>query len=125
VWDAIATICFIGIDLSQVYELQHRITQMPQREGSTEKYYNDLQEVWCEIDFQRLNPMECAIDIQKYNSLIQEERVFIFLDGLDDRLDNIRNDILQLKPFLIIEQAYAHVRREDTRQAVMIARQKP
>jgi hypothetical protein len=68
---------------------------MPQREGSTEKYYNDLQEVWCEIDFQRLNPMECAIDIQKYNSLIQEERVFIFLDGLDDRLDNICNDILQ------------------------------
>jgi hypothetical protein len=39
--------------------------------------------------------MECAIDIQKYNSLIQEERVFIFLDGLDDRLDNICNDILQ------------------------------
>jgi hypothetical protein len=41
------------------------------------------------------------------------------LDRLDDRLDNIRSDILQLKTFPTIEQAYAHVKREDTRQAVM------
>lgn len=41
------------------------------------------------------------------------------MDGLDDRLDNIHSDILQLKPFPTIEQAYAHVRRKDTRQVVM------
>jgi hypothetical protein len=126
VWDAIATTYFDGTDTSQVYELRHRVTRMRQRGGSIEKYYNDLQGIWREIDFRRPNPMECATDIQKYNSLIQEERVYIFLDGLDDRLDNIRSDILQLKPFPTIEQAYAHVsyahvRREDTRQAVMTA----
>ena len=41
------------------------------------------------------------------------------MDGLDDRLDNIRSDVLQLKPFPIVEQAYAHVRREDVRQHMM------
>jgi hypothetical protein len=35
-----------------------------------------------------------VVDIQHYNTMIQEERVCIFLDGLDDRLDNIRGDIL-------------------------------
>jgi hypothetical protein len=40
---------------------------------------------------------------------------------LDDQLDNIRSDILQLKLFPTIEWAYARVRREDTRQAVMTA----
>ena len=63
--------------------------------------------------------MECAIDIQKYNTILQEERVYVFLDELDDRLDNIRSDVLQLKPFPTVEQAYAHVRREDVRQSVM------
>ncbi|XP_073265014.1 uncharacterized protein [Populus alba] len=121
VWDAIATTDFDGTDTSQVYELRRRVTRMRQRGGSIEKYYNDLQEIWREIDFRCPNPMECATDIQKYNSLIQEERVYIFLDGLDDRLDNIRSDILQLKPIPTIEQAYAHVKREDTRQVVMIA----
>ncbi|KAG8368504.1 hypothetical protein BUALT_Bualt15G0052500 [Buddleja alternifolia] len=93
---------------------------MRQAGGSIEKYYNDLQGLWREIDFRRPNPMECASDIHKYNSIIQEERVYIFLDGLDDRLDKIRSDVLQMKPFPTVEQAYAHVRREEIRQAVMI-----
>ena len=65
--------------------------------------------------------MKCAENIQIYNSNIQKDRVYIFLNGLDYRLDKIRSDILQIKPFPKLEQAYAHVQREDTRQAVMLS----
>ena len=65
--------------------------------------------------------MECRTDIQQYNRRIQEERVYTFLDGLDDKLDQIRSDVLQLHPFPSVEQAYARVRREATRQAVMVS----
>ena len=58
--------------------------------------------------------MKCVEDIQLYNSNIQEDRVYVFLDGLDDRLDKIRSDVLQMKSFPSVEQVYAHVRREDT-----------
>ena len=58
--------------------------------------------------------MKCAKDIQIYNSNIQEDWVHVFLDGLDDRLDKIKSDVLQIIPFPIVEQAYAHIRREDT-----------
>ncbi|XP_073025411.1 uncharacterized protein [Primulina eburnea] len=94
---------------------------MKQVGGSIEKYYNDLQGLWREIDFRRPNPMKCATDIQSYNSILQEERVYTFLDGLDDRLDHVRSDVLCLKPFPSIEQAYADIRREDLRQFVMIS----
>lgn len=119
VWDAIATTYFDGSDVSQVYDLRRRVTRLKQASGSLEKYYNDLQGLWREIDFRRPNPMECQADIQRYNSMVQEERVYLFLDGLDDRLDGIRRDVLQLQPFPTVEQAYAHVRREAIRQAVM------
>ena len=119
VWDAIATTYFDGSDTSQVYDLRRRVTRLKQAGGSLEKYYNDLQGLWREIDFCRPNPMTCQVDIQHYNTLVQEERVYVFLDGLDDRLDNIRSDVLQMKPFPTVEQAYAHVRREALRQAVM------
>ncbi|KAJ0007959.1 hypothetical protein Pint_30762 [Pistacia integerrima] len=119
VWDSIATTFFDGTDKSQVYDLRRRVTRMRQAGGSIEKYYNDLQGLWREIDFRRPNPMKCAGDIQKYNSILQEDRVYVFLDGLDDRLDKVRSDVLQLQPFPTVEQAYAHVRREDIRQAVM------
>ncbi|XP_034919512.1 uncharacterized protein [Populus alba] len=91
VWDAIATTYFDGNDTSQVYDLRRRVTRLKQVNGSLEKFYNEL----------------------------QEERVYVFLDGLDDHLDHIRCDVLQIKPFPTVEQAYAHVRREALRQAVM------
>ena len=64
--------------------------------------------------------MKCVEDIQVYNSNIQEDRVYVFLDGLDECLDRVRSDVLQMKPFPTVEQAYAHVRREDTRQSIML-----
>jgi hypothetical protein len=66
--------------------------------------------------------MECVVDIQHYNDMIQEDRVYVFLDGLDDKLDKIWVDILQMHLFPTIERAYAHVCREAVRQAVMITR---
>ena len=120
VWDSIATTYFDGTDTSQVFNLKKRVARMRQAGGSIEQYYNGLQGLWREIDFRRPNPMKCVNDIQRYNSILQEDRVYIFLDGLDDRLDKIRSDVLQLRPFPTVEQAYAHVRREDIRQAVML-----
>ena len=64
VWDSVATTYFDGTDTSQVYDLKRRVTKMRQVGGSIEKYYNDLQGLWKEIDFRRPNPMNCATDIQ-------------------------------------------------------------
>lgn len=63
--------------------------------------------------------MECTVNIQHYNTLLQEERVYTFLDGLDDRLDKIRTDVLQLHPFPSVELANAHVRWEALRKTIM------
>ncbi|KAL6350723.1 hypothetical protein AAG906_028185 [Vitis piasezkii] len=113
VWDAIATTYFNGSDATQVYELRRRVARLRQGSGSLEKYYNDLQGLWREIDFRRPNLMQCP-----------EDRVYTFLDGLDDKLDNIRSDVLQLKPFPTVEQAYAHVPNdgEEAAGAVLASR---
>jgi hypothetical protein len=109
VWDSIATTYFDGTDTSQVYDLKRRVTRMKQSGEPIETYYNCLQGVWREIDFRRPNLMECVYHIQKYNTLLQEDQVYTFLDGLDDRLDKIKSDVLQLKSFPTVEQAYAYV----------------
>ena len=105
--------------------MKRQVARTRQDGGSIESYYNTLQKLWREIDFRHPNPMKCVEDIQLYNSNIQEDRVYVFLDGLDDQLDKIRSDVLQMKPFPSVEQAYAHVRREDTRQAVMLNNTEP
>ena len=57
--------------------------------------------------------MKCAKDIQIYNAHVQEDRVYTFLDGLNDRLDKVQSDMLQLRLFSMVEQAYAQVQKED------------
>ncbi|XP_075074367.1 uncharacterized protein LOC142161973 [Nicotiana tabacum] len=95
VWDSIATTYFDGGDTSQVYDLNRKVTQHKQSGGSIVTYYNNLQ----------------GREKKGYNSILQEDRVYMFLDRLDDRLDKIRGDMLQLQPFPTVEQASAHVRR--------------
>ncbi|PIN22807.1 hypothetical protein CDL12_04473 [Handroanthus impetiginosus] len=64
-----------------------------------------------------------GVDIsQVYDPKRKEDRVYTFLDGLDDRLNKVQGDVLQLKPFPTVEQAYALVRREDLRQSIMLTK---
>ena len=81
VWDSIATTYFDGTDTSQNYDLKRRVTKMRQVGGSIEKYYNDLQGLWKEIDFRRPNPMNCATDIQ---NIIQSYKKTEFISFLMD-----------------------------------------
>ncbi|XP_078153858.1 uncharacterized protein LOC144549001 isoform X4 [Carex rostrata] len=120
VWDAIASTFNNGNDTAQVFDLNKRVARLKQSGRGVEEYYNELQTLWREIDFRRPNPMIHIEDIEKFNGFIQETRVYTFLDGLDDRLDNVRADVLQMSPFPTVEQAYARVRREATRQEIMM-----
>jgi hypothetical protein len=89
VWDSIVTTYFDVSDTSQVYDLRRCVTRRKQAGCSLEKYFTDLHGLRREIDFPRPNPMECVADIKHYNDMLQEDRVYVFLDGLDDRLDKI------------------------------------
>jgi hypothetical protein len=63
--------------------------------------------------------MACTIDIENFDKFIQESRIYSFLDGLDDKLDNERENILQMTPFSALEQTFAMVRKDVTRQEIM------
>ncbi|XP_078173281.1 uncharacterized protein LOC144567101 [Carex rostrata] len=94
VWDAIATTFYDGSDAAQVFDLNKRVNRIKQSGRSVEEYYNELQDIWLEIDFRRPNPMSCTTDIEKFDKFVQESRVYSFLDGLDEKLDNERANVL-------------------------------
>ncbi|XP_078150031.1 uncharacterized protein LOC144545316 [Carex rostrata] len=120
VWKAVATTFYDGNDAAQVLALNRKVFRTKQIGRSVEEYYNELQGLWQEIDFRRPNPMIYPEEIEKFNKFMQETRVYMFLDGLDDRLDRVRADVVQTVPFPTVEQAYARVRQEATRQGVML-----
>jgi hypothetical protein len=74
------------------------------------------------MDYRRPNTFTGIENIERYNKIVQEERLFNFLNGLSDRLDQMRAHILQTSPLSITEQAFAWVKREEVRQNLMVGK---
>lgn len=110
VWKALATIYYDGSDETHIFVLNRKVTRLKQEEKIVEEFYDELQTLLEEIDFRCPNPIDTPGDIEKFNLFIQKIRVYIFFDGLEDRFDTIRAQVLQIKPFPSIEQAYDYVR---------------
>ena len=79
VWDAIATTFYDGSDAAQVFDLNKQVNRIKQSSRSVEEYYNELQDIWLEIDLRRLNPMSCTTDIAKIGQVCSRIQSLLFL----------------------------------------------
>jgi len=52
--------------------------------------------------------------------MLDKERVFDFLHGLNIELDEVRGRLLGAKPFPSIQEDFAELRREESRKKVML-----
>jgi len=66
------------------------------------------------IDRKQPNLMKCSNDITTFNKIKQEERLYQFLTGIDEKFEVIRRDHLMQEKTPSVESAYAVVRREAT-----------
>uniref|UniRef100_A0A2N9FH39 Integrase catalytic domain-containing protein n=1 Tax=Fagus sylvatica TaxID=28930 RepID=A0A2N9FH39_FAGSY len=99
IWDAVAQTYFTGNDASQIYELRRKAHETRQQGKSLASYFSALQTIWQELDF--LNPYD--------------------MESLDPGFDQIRVQVLAQDPTPNLRSTYAFVRREELRQAAMLA----
>ena len=66
------------------------------------------------IDRKQPNLMKCSNDITTFNKIKQEERLYQFLTGIDEKFEVIRRDHLMQEKTPSVESAYAVVWREAT-----------
>jgi hypothetical protein len=55
----------------------------------------------------------------------ENDRVYVFLAGLNHNLDEVRGRILCRKPLLSIREVFSEVRREEARRKVMLTDPEP
>ena len=58
-------------------------------------------------------------DITTFDQYIQRIRLYQFLTGIHEDLDKENRDLLLIEPLLTVDQAYATIWREITRQDIM------
>ncbi|VFQ81431.1 unnamed protein product [Cuscuta campestris] len=71
-----------------------------------------------EIDRRRPNPMKCPEDMTIFTQIQQQNRLYQFLQAINEEFDVEKRDILKTDPLPSVEEAYAQIRREATRKGI-------
>ncbi|KAL3621366.1 hypothetical protein CASFOL_036278 [Castilleja foliolosa] len=118
-WDGILQTYRSGEDALQIYDLNIQANRLQQGEQSIEKYYQNCQAIWREIDRRDPNDMETPNDILKFNKRMQTFRLYQFLHGADLKFDSVKRDLLKETPLPTVETAYSALRREAARIVIV------
>ena len=107
---------------SQVYELSLKLGDIRQGNDSVTKYFNSLKRIWQDLDLFNDQEWKCPDDACRYKAIVDANRVFKFLAGLNVEFDEVRGRIIGKNPLLSINEVFSEVRREETRKSVMLGK---
>ena len=125
IWTAVKeTYSDLG-NAGQLFEIKTQLRKAKQGEKSVTQYYTDLKTLWQEFDLFCDYEWSCATDSAFYQKMVEKERVFDFLAGLNKELDEVRGRILGREPLPSTREVFAEVRREESRRQVMLGRDSP
>ena len=87
------------------------------RQGDREvtTYYNQMVMLWKELDLCYEDEWDCPNDSVRHRKSEENDRVYVFLAGLNHNLDEVRGQILGRKPLPSIREVFSEVRREEAR----------
>lgn len=109
IWRGIETTYSSGDDELQIFDLTNKANTIKQGKDSIEAFYGKLVALWKEIDRRMPNPMDCPKDITTHNVILQKNRLFQFLAGVNDEFDKDRRDLLlqnHFPPLTVLTQLY-------------------
>ena len=105
----------VNQDASRSYQLYHEVISTQENGSSVITYFGKLQRLWLEYDTITNRTMECPKDVEKYNDMINYQRVYVFLAGLDSHLDAVHGHIHAITPLPNVQSVYATVCAEANR----------
>ncbi|KAH7569821.1 hypothetical protein JRO89_XS05G0004100 [Xanthoceras sorbifolium] len=115
-WEAVnLTYSNMGND-AQLYELKCKVHDTKQGNMTVTAYYNSLNRLW---NYQEYN-LKCVEDSVKCDKVLEKDTISDFLDCLNVELDQARGRILGNDHLPSPSEAFAVIRREESRLAVVM-----
>ena len=103
IWSALSKVFYDGSDELQVFALNQKAFTAKQSGRSLSKYYGELTEIFCKLNHRDKVFMKDPKDIVAYRKSIEQQRVHIFLAGLDGEFEQVRGNILRKYPLPNLE----------------------
>nr|GEW47558.1 hypothetical protein [Tanacetum cinerariifolium] len=84
-----------------------------------EDYLKKYSSAGMDISWIDPNPMKCPEDIKTYSNLRPKQKLFQYLNALDQKYEPVKREILRLEPLPSAKAAYAVVRKEAAHQNIL------
>ncbi|KAI9195707.1 hypothetical protein LWI28_017357 [Acer negundo] len=123
IWDSIQQTYSKVKDAAQVYEIKTKTASTKQGNGSVTEYANTLQNLWQELDHYWCIAMKCSDDATTLKKVMEQDRVYDFLAGLNVDFQQVRVQILGKDELPSLNSAIFMVRAEESRRSVMLQSQ--
>lgn len=120
IWDAVHESYSNKDNTSAIFEIKGILHDLRQGESSVTDYFNQLIHHWQQLDMLEDVMWSCPEDSKRYKQIQDRERIYKFLLGLNQELDEVRGRILSIKPLPSVREVFAKVRREETRRKLML-----
>ncbi|GFS44925.1 hypothetical protein Acr_00g0092930 [Actinidia rufa] len=121
IWDTLADIYSRKGNMAQIFDLKWIIERQNQDEKTVLQYFTSLIGLWQTFDhYQDWNPI-CAADIASYQKLVERDRIFKFLTGLNQEYDPIRCGVLGMEPLPSLIETFACIQNEESRRMSMLS----
>ena len=122
VWEAVKETYSDIQNSSQIFGLKSKLWHAKQGDRSVTAYYNELLTLWQELDLCYDDNWRCTEDNVLFLKRQENDRVFMFLAGLNKDLDEVRGRVLGKVPLPTLREIFAEIRREEARQGIMMGK---
>jgi hypothetical protein len=106
VWEAVRDLYSDLENSSQIFELKTRLWKSKQNDRDLTTYYNELVTLWQELDQCYDDVWENSNDSARHKKREENDRVYMFLAGLNRNLDEVRGRVLGRKPLPSIREVF-------------------
>ncbi|XP_030442099.2 uncharacterized protein LOC115664291 [Syzygium oleosum] len=120
VWDVVRETYSDLENSSQIFELKTKLWQLNRGIREVTIYYNEMVTLWQELDQCYDDTWKSPTDCKRQMKREENDRVYMFLAGLNRSLDEVRGRILGRKPLPSIREVFSEVRREESRRRIML-----
>ncbi|GAU31183.1 hypothetical protein TSUD_316080 [Trifolium subterraneum] len=122
VWEAVKETYSDIQNASQIFGLKSKLWHAKQGDRNVTVYYNELLTLWQELDLCYDDNWKCAEDSVLFLKRQENDRVLMFLVGLNKDLDEVRGRVLGKVPLPTLREIFAEIKREESRQGIMMGK---
>ncbi|KAF7821409.1 Retrovirus-related Pol polyprotein from transposon TNT 1-94 [Senna tora] len=103
---------------AEIFEVEFVLHNLNQGDMPVHQYHNSLIRCWQILDLPENFNWSCSTDAQYFKKLVEKNRLYKFLLGLNENFEDVRGRILGRSSLPSLKEAFSEVLREESRKKI-------